>query len=137
MANGNWAAALYLDDRADEEQQNALTKIFGGQAGGHPAALAQLVGEIRGVRAIPITFETDGQRGRLRLGEIGSVEVEPLEGFDGTVPTLNDAPLPVAPGFPQVIGKSKHARFDDHGMSLDVAGRNAILSPFSYSGVAA
>lgn len=134
MTEGNWTAALYLDDRAAAEQQDALTKIFGGQAGGHPAELAALVGEIRGVRALPITFETDGEKGQLRLGEIGRVEAEPLQGYGGAIPTLQDAPLPVAPGYPQVVAKSKHARFSDHGMTLDVSDRNAILSPFSYSG---
>jgi hypothetical protein len=40
MATNQWKAAVYLDQRATEDQRNALLKIFGGQAGGHPARLA-------------------------------------------------------------------------------------------------
>ena len=40
MMQTKWRAALYLDERASEPQQQSLTKIFGGQAGGHPAVLA-------------------------------------------------------------------------------------------------
>ncbi len=37
MANGGWKVALYLDDRASQEQAEALGAIFSGAAGGHPA----------------------------------------------------------------------------------------------------
>ena len=35
MKDGGWKVALYLDDKADEAQQQALAGIFSGQAGGH------------------------------------------------------------------------------------------------------
>jgi hypothetical protein len=34
MQDGNWRVALYIDERANEEQSSALQAIFGGQAGG-------------------------------------------------------------------------------------------------------
>lgn len=40
MAQGNWSVALYLDERADEQQNQALQAIFTGAAGGPVAALA-------------------------------------------------------------------------------------------------
>ena len=134
MARGDWKAALYLDDRANPEQQEALTNIFGGQAGGHPAELAKFVAEVRGVSTVRLEFETDGKQGRLRVGEVGSIEVEPLVGQGGKAPTIENAPLAVGPGYPAVVAKSRHARFNDHGIALDVVGRNAMLSPFSYYG---
>lgn len=133
MTQGNWVAALYLDDRSNSEQQEALQKIFGGQAGGYPAELAKFIEDVRGVRTIPLTFETDGKRGQLVMGELGSVEAESVEGFDSEVTTIQDPPLPVAPGYPQVVARSKHARFSDHGIAFDVSGRSAVLSPFTYS----
>ena len=36
MAAKDWTAVLYLDERADPTQREALTAIFSGQAGGHP-----------------------------------------------------------------------------------------------------
>ena len=40
MAEGNWAVAAYIDQRADEKQTQALGAIFTGAAGGPMAAFA-------------------------------------------------------------------------------------------------
>lgn len=134
LTDGNWKVALYLDDRAGAEQQEALGTIFGGEVGGHPAELAQFISEVRGVEVVPIEFESDGKRGTLRIGEVGEAEAEPIEGQGGAAPTVENHPLAVAPGYPAVVATSSRARFDDHGIALDVSGRNAFLSPFSYAG---
>ncbi len=34
MAEGNWSVAMYLDERANEQQRQALEAIFSGSAGG-------------------------------------------------------------------------------------------------------
>ena len=34
MAENQWKAAVYVDENANEDQRNALLKIFGGKAGG-------------------------------------------------------------------------------------------------------
>ena len=51
---------LFIDERADDRQRQALQAIFGGQAGGWPAGFAELVGELRGVEFVPIEFEVAG-----------------------------------------------------------------------------
>ena len=51
---------LFIDERADERQREALQIIFGGQAGGWPAAFADFIGEMRGIEFVPITFEVAG-----------------------------------------------------------------------------
>jgi hypothetical protein len=43
--------------RADERQREALQQVFSGQAGGFMATFAALVGEVRGLEFVPITFE--------------------------------------------------------------------------------
>jgi hypothetical protein len=134
MADGDWKAVLYLDDRAGSEQQAALGAIFGGEAGGHPAHMGELIADVRGVEVVPLTFETDGKRGSLRVGEVGEAEAEPLEGQGGEAPTIEGHPLAIAPGYPAVVAKSTRARFEDHGIAFDVSGRNSLISPFSYAG---
>ena len=137
MADGNWKAAVYLDDQASAKQQDALGTIFGGEAGGHPAHLASLMSDVRGVETVPLTFETNGKKGRIRIGEVGQIgcaDAEALEGQNGEAPTITNHPLAVAPGYPAVIAKASRAHFDAHGIALDVADRSAILSPFSYAG---
>ena len=39
MLEVKWKVALYVDERANQGQQDALTQIFSGQAGGHLAGL--------------------------------------------------------------------------------------------------
>src|SRR5438552_3292150 len=48
---------IYIDERADERQREALQMIFGGQAGGWPGEFANAIGEVRGIEYAPITFE--------------------------------------------------------------------------------
>src|SRR3972149_3204884 len=41
---GNWTAALYIDDKANPGQREALQTIASGKAGGPTALLASLIG---------------------------------------------------------------------------------------------
>src|ERR1700730_8074076 len=50
------AKTIYVDEQANQGRQDALTQIFSGQAGGHLAGLAPLVGEVLGVKAAPIEY---------------------------------------------------------------------------------
>ena len=54
MIEVDWKVALYVDNRANDAQQEALTLIFSGQAGGHFAGIAQHVGEVMGVSSADI-----------------------------------------------------------------------------------
>ena len=49
-----WKAALYIDERGTQEQKDAITKIYSGQAGGFFAAAANLIDEMLGVKSVPI-----------------------------------------------------------------------------------
>jgi hypothetical protein len=42
MTQVKWSAAIYLDSRATHEQRDALTRIFSGQTGGHPAGPSRI-----------------------------------------------------------------------------------------------
>src|SRR6185295_13957151 len=48
---------MFLDERADDRQREALQTIWSGQAGGWPAGFAENIGEIRGLEFVPIDFE--------------------------------------------------------------------------------
>src|SRR5215472_7578402 len=57
-----WAGAkvtlgIFIDQRANERQREALQMIFGGQAGGWPGLFAKLIAEVRGIEYAPIEFE--------------------------------------------------------------------------------
>jgi hypothetical protein len=132
MLKTKWRAAVFLDDKAAPPQAAALGKIFSGQAGGHPANLAAMIGEVLGVKSVPIEYRAEGKRRSLRIGTVGEVEIEALAGPDGGEVTIGNHPLCIAPGFPAVVARSKNARFHDLGINLEVNGKNGFYSRFSY-----
>lgn len=133
MVETKWKAALYLDEEASEEQRQALTKIFAGQAGGHPARLAEHIGEVLGVATVPIDYRAEGKRYSVRVGRVGEAVIEAIEGPEGDV-TISGHPLAIAPGFPVVAARSERMRYQDHGYDWELSGRTGFYSPFRYAG---
>lgn len=132
MLKTKWQVALYLDERASREQQDALGKIFSGQAGGPPGALTGLIGEVLGVAAKKIQFTAQGKRRALTIDGIAQAEIEALQGQGGKDVLLENHPFTAVPGFPAVVSRSTSARYRDHGLTLEVTGRNGFFSPFEY-----
>ena len=132
MQEVKWKVALYVDERADKDQQDALTQIFSGQAGGHLAGLVPLIGEVLGVKAAPIEYRSEGKRRSLRLGEVADAEIEGLPGQDGSDVTVDNAPFAVVPGVPLAVAKSKRMRFSDYGLKWEVSNKNGYFSRFAY-----
>src|SRR5262249_62032135 len=53
------AMALFLDERADGRQREALQMVFGGRVGGWPAMFTNTIGEVRGMEFVRIAFHVD------------------------------------------------------------------------------
>ncbi|MBW3619937.1 MAG: DUF1326 domain-containing protein [Actinobacteria bacterium] len=134
MAKVPWTVALYLDERADGQQSDALTRIFTGQAGGHPARLASHIGEVLGISSVAIDFTADGRRRALRIGDVGSAEIEAIEGQGGGDVTVTGHPLCIAPGDPVVVARSTQLAYHDHGLDWELSEKNGFFSPFAYGG---
>jgi hypothetical protein len=132
MLQVKWKVAHYVDERANQDQRGALSQIFSGAAGGHFAVLAQLIGEVLGVKPAPIEYRSEGKKRSLRLGNVANVEIEGLPGLDGSDVTINNQPLTAVPGFPAVVAKSKQMRFNDYGLKWEVSNKNGFFSPFAY-----
>ena len=132
MQEVKWKVALYVDERANQSQQDALTQIFSGQAGGHLAGLAPFIGEVLGVKAAPIEYRSEGKRRSLRLGDVAAAEIEGLPGQDGNDVTVANAPFAPVPGIPLVVAKSKQMRFSDYGLKCEVSNKNGFFSSFAY-----
>jgi hypothetical protein len=132
MTQVKWKVALYVDERADPPQRDALTRIFSGQVGGAPSALTPLVGEVLGVRSAAIEFQAEGKRRGLRIAGVAECDIEAVPGQDGNDVTISNAPFTAVPGVPAVVARSKRASYHDHGLALEVAGRNGFYSAFEY-----
>jgi hypothetical protein len=134
MAQVKWKVALYLDDKASEAQSGALTQIFAGKAGGHPAMLATHIGEVIGVKAAPMNIQVSGKQHSLNMGKIAEATIEDIEGQGGAAVTISNHPLCIAPGHTGVLSRSKALRYEDHGMSWQFSSKNGFHSPFTYQG---
>jgi len=132
MARVPWTVALYLDERANGKQSDALTRIFTGQSGGHPARLAAHIGDVLGITSVAIDFSAVGRQRSLRIGTVGSVEIEAIEGQGGEEVTLTGHPLAIAPGYSAVAARSKQLSYHDHGQDWELTEKNGFFSPFAY-----
>src|SRR5215211_4076218 len=126
LTGPKWKAALYLDERATKEQADALGRIYSGKAGGFFGVLAGLIGELAGVRPVPIKFEVDGKRRRtLQIPSAIDLTIEGMEGGDKSKEvTISNPPMFAAPGFAAVVAKSTKNSYSDHGMKWDNSGKN-------------
>ena len=132
MLETKWQAALYLDANADQSQSEALTMIFGGQAGGHPAMLAGFIGEVLGVASVPIDFQANGKKRSIKIGDVGATEIEALVGQGEQEVTVSNHPVAVSPGYPATVAKSTSLNFTDHGMDWSISEKNGFFAPFTY-----
>src|SRR5258707_10189630 len=83
MGKGNWSVGLITDDRANPDQQQALTAIASGQAGGPPATLGPLLGNFLGAESKPIQFQKSGLS---RSVSIPGLLDQACEGMPGAEP---------------------------------------------------
>lgn len=133
MMEVDWQAALYFDDRATEDQMNALGAIFSGQAGGHPARLASHIGTVLGAGPATIRFEKQGKRTSMTISGIAEAVIVGASGQgDGDI-TVAGHPLAISPGTPAFVAHSETLTYSDHGMTWNLSEKNGLYSPFEYA----
>ncbi len=132
MREGNWQAALYIDERADEAQTEALTALFSGQHGGHLAVLMSFVGEVLGVKKAKIDYFEQENNCQLIIENIAEVEIEAISGISGGISSINNPPLCVVTSHPSVVAESKKYRYQDYDKNWLFSERNGYYSDFIY-----
>ena len=132
LTDGNWRLALYIDDTADDEQKDALTKIYGGEVGGHPAVLAGFVSDLMGVSSARIEYREEGKKHHLVINGIAENEMYSIDGEDGGDVKVDNHPLAVSPGFPVTVSRSKTVTYTDHGIDWSQSQTVGLAAPFSY-----
>jgi hypothetical protein len=134
---GNWTVGVYLDQGASQQQAQALGDIFAGNAGGWPAMLSSLIGNLLPPKQVPIQFHrVDGEYSITIPGllEVGSERVpNPLPGQPPLDPKVSNLAVPFYTGSVSVR-RSRTLRLSDPGMSFQYAGRSSLVGQFDYSG---
>lgn len=133
MAQGNWSVGLITDARATAEQQQALTAIVSGQAGGPMAALTPLLAKFLGVESRPIQYTKDGMKRSVSIPDLVDQAVEDVPGAKPDEPLYIDNT--VHPANPRLaLAKAVRARVRAFGITWDgVSGRsNGHFAPFRW-----
>lgn len=133
---GNWKAVVYVDERCDQRQQEALLAVFTGQLGGAVADFAALIGEVAAVERVPMTCTVKEGRGLLAFGDVAEAEMEAFTGATGQPTTLSDTVFSTIPGSPAYPGRASryHRRASEYGMAdIDESGKNAVQGAFRFS----
>lgn len=134
MIEGNWQVALYIDERANAGQQEALQAIFAGSAGGVMGGFAPLISEVLGIRTAPITYRIEGNRRSVEIPDIMQLAVRPIPsalGEDLAVMATNAHPF--APqGVAMAVGE-EGSTWSDYGLRWDNSGRNGHYGGISWS----
>jgi hypothetical protein len=81
MTEGNWRLGLFIDDRADDEQMEKLTAVYGGQKGGPMEMAAAMIGELLGVERAPFEVVEDGLTHSVKIGDAIDFEIEDIVPF--------------------------------------------------------
>ncbi len=131
---------IYMDERADERQRGALQLIFGGEAGGWPGEFGAMVGEVRGIEYVPITFEIadDLAYWAAEVPGKATARAEALTGpttSPGQRVQVHNAPgAEIGPGQVATWGKATANRADGLGFRWEWDGRSSKHFPFDWEG---
>jgi hypothetical protein len=80
MHLGGGTGAYFVDERADAQQRDALSKILTGDAGGMPFEIVRMTfAKVLPVQYVPFEFHADGRRSRGRMGDAVFTAIEPIK----------------------------------------------------------
>jgi len=133
---GNWKVAMFVDDRATKEQEEALLNAWGGKLGGPLADMAKLIGEVVAVQRAPITFEIHEGKGTLLIGGMLEAVMAPYKGPGDRVTTLHDSIFSNIPGSPAYVRKASRYKRTTSSLGLrdvDIQNNNAIQGKFRFA----
>ena len=68
----------------------------------------------------------------MRIPRIAEADIVALDGQGGALVTINNHPFAAVPGEPAVVSNSRKLSISDHGISVELSGRNGFYSAFAY-----
>ncbi len=135
MADGDWTPVLYVDEKASDEQSDALRAIFSGEAGGPWRILGQFYrdGQLAAVRKVPLEIAIDATARTVRASDRVLLEVQAIRGADregtATIANLRN----VIHGDVHTLARSNQ-RVKDEIISWEEQGKHGLFSRFRWEG---
>jgi hypothetical protein len=131
---------IFIDERASEEQRDALQKVFSGQAGGWMGEFSQLIGEVRGLEFVPIEFKVDGDLAKWsadisgKVKSMGEALTGPTTPEGKRVQVHNASGSETGPGQVMTLGRAITNEVDAFGFKWSWAGKSSKHIPFDWTG---
>ncbi len=131
MFAGGWTTAMYIDERANEQQRQKIEQILSGRAGGPWSVLARFATERLGTQFLPIHFEDAGRKKRMWIEGVFDTSIEAIRGKDKSSEVVMSnffnqihAPLQVL-----ALGQT---RSTNRALSIETENTHALYSKFSW-----
>jgi hypothetical protein len=136
MIEGNFTVGLIIDERATDQQADAIAAIASGAAGGPMAALAPLVGSMAGIERRPIQFEKDGLNYSVKAGELIDQRCEGVGSAANPDEPIYLENVAHPANSKLALAKATRSRMHVFGVDWeDTSGtRNGHFAPFSWAG---
>lgn len=133
MSEGNWRVGLYLDETASDTQAEALAVVLSGQAGGPPARLSPLIGEILGIERVRIAYADEGHGHRIVIEDDVDVELCDFVAINTGEPVrLTNVAHPSNTTL--TVSPTRSAKLRTFGIDWGWAGQSGFSAPFTWAG---
>jgi hypothetical protein len=133
MIQGNWRVGVLLDDKATKEQEEKVIAVFSGQKGGPMGAAGPLIGEMLGMKRVPMKYSSAGREHKVQMGPDVHAEVEDYVGGAQETPMqLVGVAHPANTTLTIARGTDSHIKA--FGIDFEPTGKSAFSAPFSWQG---
>ena len=133
MARGNWKAAAFIDRRASHKAYHGLVQILSGKAKGTTGLFKLLVSEFLGAERADVSFETEGNVRRLKVGRKIDGQVMPVEGKrTGEDIVVSNTKYWMGPDI--TVATASKGRVRAFGRVWDFDGRSAEICAIDWKG---
>jgi hypothetical protein len=129
---GNGKAVAYYDERADGEQREALESLARGGEGG-PWGVFINTYELLDVKPASFELELNGERSRLKVGDVAELVMEPIRNPVTGDETRGGVMLPKGLVFNEGWCAASTSFWVKDGVSYDHSGKQAEFAPFEYA----
>jgi hypothetical protein len=130
---GGGVATAYIDERADDDQRAALTRVARGEVGG-PWAIFINTYTLDGPHFTSFDVELSEHMSRYTIGDVAKLEMEPIRNPVTGDPSYPSVRLPQGLVFNEGYYATSTLFTVNDGVSYDHSGKNTEYAPFAYSG---
>ena len=131
---GRWGRSyelLFVDERCDNVQREALETIFSGKAGGPWEVLGRFVAKRLPTRFVPLRFTDDGRRKRMWVEDLFDTSIEAIRGKDKSKEASMSNVFNQIHAADQVLATGR-TQCSDKEFPFSLEGSHALYSRFSW-----